>query len=265
MSSAPDSMSYLIEKLVDTYNAADEQIKQCERYTLASPSAAVNQMRYAGSHLLKLINGGLENAKDFIKRESVEKATNHCKRAIFDALETLIFAQLEFISDFQDLCRSKRDVELIYPDYVSDFTALAALKERLQAFGMVQSLSDEDKKELVDISEQVSKLKRKILRLKIGVDKLESVEVADEVILSVQQFLLSFTATVLGTVVGIAGVMFAVWDMLPNTWWVRIGGVAILILAFMFSCKMFYGWSAKKLLTEKQRRLLSDRLNINWT
>ena len=203
-------MSDLIKELVDTYNAADEQIKQCERYTLASPSAAVNQMRYAGSHLLKYIEGGIENAKDDIKRESLEKATNHCKRATFDALETLTFAQLEFISDFQDLCRSKRDVEMIYPDYVLDFTAMAALQERLQAFRMVQLLTEADKKELVDISERVTKLKRKMLRLKIGVDKLESVEVADEVILSVRQFLLSFTATVLGTVVGIAGVMFAV-------------------------------------------------------
>ena len=265
MTSVPDLRSGLIKELVSTYKAADEQIKQCERYTLASPSAAVNQMRYAGSHLLKFIKGGMENANDDIKRESIEKATNHCKRATFDALETLIFAQLEFISDFQDLCRSKRDVETVYPDYVSDFTALTALQERLQAFRMVQSLSEEDKKELIDISEQVSKLKRKILRLKVGVDKLESVEVADEVILSVQQFLLSFTATVLGTVVGIAGVMFAVWDMLPKVWWIKIGGVVVLLLAFAFSCKKFYGWAAKKLLTEKQRRLLSDRLNIHWT
>lgn len=167
MTSGPDPISDLIKKLVSTYKVADEQIKQCERYTLASPSAAVNQMRYAGSHLLKFIKGGTENANDDIKRENIEKATNHCKRAAFDALENLIFAQLEFISDFQVLCRSKRDVETVYPDYVSDFMALAALQERLQAFRMVQSLSEEERKELVDISEQVSKLKRKILRLKI--------------------------------------------------------------------------------------------------
>lgn len=255
----------LIKDLVSVYKAADEQIKQCERYTLASPSAAVNQMRYAGSHLLEYINGEAANAKVDIKRESIAKAINHCKRAIFDALETLIFAQLEFISDFQDLCRSKRDIETVYPDYIPDFTALTTLQERLLVFRMVQSLSEDDKKELVDISEQVLKLKRKILRLKIGVDKLESVEVADEVILSVQQFLLSFTATVLGTVVGVAGVVFAVWDILPNIWWVRIGGIIILLLAFAFSCKKFYGWSAKKLLTEKQRRLLSDQLDVRWT
>ena len=100
MASVPDLTSGLIKELVGTYEAADEQIKQCERYTLALPSAAVNQMRYAGSHLLKFIKGGTENANDDIKRESIAKATNHCKRATFDALETLIFAQLEFISDF---------------------------------------------------------------------------------------------------------------------------------------------------------------------
>lgn len=258
-------MSELIKRLVSTYKAADEQIKQCERYTLASPSAAVNQMRYAGSHLVKFFKGGMEDAKDDIKRENIEKAINHCRRATFDALETLIFSQLEFISDFQDLCRSKRDVETIYPDYVSDFTELAALQERLQAFRMVQSLSEDDKEELVDIAGQVSRLKRKVLRLKIGVEKQESVEVADEIILAVQQFLLSFTATVLGTVLGVAGVMFAVWDVLPNIWWARMGGVVILLAAFAFSCKKFYGWSANKLLTEKQRRQLSDRLNIRWS
>ena len=253
----------LFQDLVSAYELADKQLKHCERFTLASPSAAVNQMRYAGSHLIKLIKGCLRGEEN--EKECIEKATNHCKRATFDALETLIFAQLEFISNFQDLCRRKRDVEAVYPDYVADFTDLTALQERLQAFGMVQSLSMESEKELTDISEQVSKLKRKILRIKIKVDELESVEIADEMILSVQQFLLSFTATVLGTVVGIAGVMFAVWDMLPSVWWIRTGGVVVWLLAFACVCKKFYGWSAKKLLTEEQRRLLSNRLNISWT
>ena len=265
MTSDPDSISDLIKTLIDAYTDADDKIKQCERYILASPSVAVNQMRYAGSHLLKCIKGEIEKADYDNRHESIKKAINHCKRAYFDALETLIFAQLEFISDFQNLCRSKRNIETVYPDYVADFSALVTIQERLQSFRMVQSFSEEDEKELLDISERVSKLKRKILRLKVTVEKLDSVEIADEVILSVQQFLLSFTATVLGTTIGIAGMAIAVWNILPDIWWIRISAVVALLLIFVFSCKKFYGWSAMKLLTENQRRLLSDRLGISWT
>jgi len=256
MISDPD----LIKRLVDEYEVAEAHIKSCERNTLALPDAAVNQLRYAGTHLLEYIKGDAQGAKAEERRDSIEKAINHRKRATFDALETQIFAQLEFISDFQDLCRNKRDVGIVYSDYADDFNALASLQERLQAFKMVRLLSAKDRADLMDISEQVGKFKRKILRLKVKVDQLDSVEVADEDILSVQQFLLSFTATVLGAIVGVVGVLFAVWSWLPEAWWVRSGAIVILLVLFWIACKGFYGWASSRLLTERQRQLLAERL-----
>ena len=202
MTSIPEMLSQLFAE----YTSAEDKIKSCERYTLASPMVAVNQMRYAGCHILEYLKCDDKDGNLAKRYESIAKAMNHCKRASFDALETLIFAQLEFIADFQSLCRTKRDVQSVYPDYVSDYSSLAALQERLQSFKMVQALTVDEVKELESISSRVSALKRKILKKKILVDRLDSVEVADGTVLSVQQFLLSFTATVLGTVLGIVGV-----------------------------------------------------------
>ena len=129
---------------------------------------------------------------------------------------------------------------------------------------MVQALTVDEVKELESISSRVSALKRKILKKKILVDRLDSVEVADGTVLSVQQFLLSFTATVLGTVLGIVGVLFGIWGVLTCALWIKFVCMAGILGCFLFACKCFYIWSANRLLTEEQRRLLSERFNIKW-
>ena len=252
------------ETLVGEYESAEALIKSCERYTLASPTVAVNQMRYAGRHLLDFIKLDDFNGNGVAGAECIEKAKNHCRRAAFDALETLIFSQLEFIVEFQDLCRTKRGVEDVYPSYAEDYSELVALQERLQSFKMVQSLTDDEKQELVEISKRVSMFKRKILRVKVSVEKLDSVEELDQVVLSVQQFLLSFTATVLGTVLGVTGVIFGVWGMLGCCIGIKLACVAFILLMCSVACKCFYKWSATRLLTERQRNMLSERFNIKW-
>ena len=177
----------------------------------------------------------------------------------------MIFSQLEFIADFQNLCRTKRDVEKVYPDYVADYSTLVALQERLQTFKKVQSLTDVERKDIVDISMQVSKLKRKILGVKVFVDRLESVEASDSIVLAVQQFLLSFTVSVLGAVVGILGVMFGVWGFMAKCpVWGKGLVMALMLGCAAGICSWFYRWSAKRLLTEGQRRMLSEKFNISW-
>lgn len=129
---------------------------------------------------------------------------------------------------------------------------------------MVQHLSKEEENDLFEISKKVSALKRKILGVKVSVDKLDSTEIADSVVLSVQQFLLSFTATVLGTVLGIVGVMFGVWGMLECAIWIKFSCMLLILSGFWLAWKRFYIWSARRLLTEEQRTLLSDRFHVKW-
>ena len=254
----------MIAHLVEEYESAEALIKSYERHTLASPSVAVNQMRYVGRHLLDYVKAGDAEVVDDVRRVSLEKAVNHCRRAAFDALESLIFSQLEFIADFQDLCRTKRGVENVYPDYVADYSSLVCLQERLQSFKMVQLMSDDERNELEEISKEVSKFKRKILKVKVAVDGLESVEIADEVILSVQQFLLSFATTVLGTIVGIIGIMVGVCSAFRCSWWCKIAGIVAVLAAAGWVWKKFYRWSAQRLLTESQRKQLTERFGIMW-
>ena len=84
------SIPELKERLLAEYVSAESRIKSCERHTLASPTAAVNQMRYAGRHLLDYLNLDESEKTEAARRECLEKAINHSRRASFDALETLI-------------------------------------------------------------------------------------------------------------------------------------------------------------------------------
>lgn len=253
MISAPN----LLARLVEEYELAENHIKRCERYTLSLPTAAVNQLRYAGSHLLKLIKGIVNgDGDDAVLQECTVKAANHCKRASFDALETQIYFQLEFISDFQNLCRDRRRVETVYPDYGADFKELVALQERLQAFGMVQQLSDKDRAELDGIAGRVAQMKRKILRIKVEVEQLEKARPDMETIIAARQFLVSFAATVLGTLVGVAGVVVAIFDRLPDSWWSKATILGGILVVLVIGWVIIYCFSASKLLTEDQRRAL---------
>ncbi len=85
-----------LQTLIALFELAESKIKEIERldYKLLIPS--INELRYAGYHVLKaLINSNNEFDSEF------EKATNHCKRAIYDAYEVGIVYCLEEIRDFK--------------------------------------------------------------------------------------------------------------------------------------------------------------------
>lgn len=243
----------LFDCVKSAYDAADKAVKQYERYTLSAPVAAINQLRYAGYHLLQAQSPIAENKE---AGEHLENALRHCKRAWSDAFEGIIYSHLGFIADFQNLCRCRNDVEKVYPDYETDYIAITSLQERLQTLGPIQGMSQEEKDEILDIANSVTALKRKILKIKHIVDDLSSRRECEDAKCLAQQFLVPFVATVLGTVVGVVGLLVAVWSLLSLSWWWRLCSVALILAVCFVATKIFFKWSINHMLTEKQRQLL---------
>ena len=85
------------EHIDELFRFAEDKLKLVERLEnegLILPS--INELRYAGYHLLKAIKAG----SDELRSDEIRKSQNHCERAIFDAYEVGIFGCIERINQF---------------------------------------------------------------------------------------------------------------------------------------------------------------------
>ncbi|NWN50465.1 hypothetical protein HT121_24160 [Pseudomonas sp. MAFF 301514] len=82
-------------ELVRLFRLAEEKIKLVENLNQELSIPAINELRYAGFHMSQYLAGEEGSA------EQLAKAENHCKRAIYDAVEAGVTHQLEVIAQFQ--------------------------------------------------------------------------------------------------------------------------------------------------------------------
>ncbi len=75
------------------FSLAEEKIKLVEHLNRQLPIPSINELRYAGYHLVQYLKDG--------DKAELGKAENHCKRAIYDAVEAGVMHQLEMIQVFQ--------------------------------------------------------------------------------------------------------------------------------------------------------------------
>lgn len=147
-----------LKKLFDDAEAA---LKHAEHGPVKLVFPAINELRYAGRHIVEALAAGTDDAK---RDRELHKAQKHCKRALYDVFE----AEFMFASDWYDLFRSAHtDVQLsaIIPDYVQ---IQFELKNALKGFREI-SPADREKKEL--FAERVRELRDIVLPL---IDRLDS-------------------------------------------------------------------------------------------
>lgn len=102
--------------LYDSYKSrfaeAELMITQAARLHSALNIPSINQLRYSANHIIK----SLYLTGDSRKVE-IEKADNHCKRAIYDACESIILYYLERFSKFEDDYR-RAQITVVIPNFV---------------------------------------------------------------------------------------------------------------------------------------------------
>lgn len=121
-------------ELTRLFKLAEEKIKLVENLNQELVIPAVNELRYAGYHMAQFLS------KDGEATEQLHKAQNHCKRAIYDAVEAGVAHQLELIKKFQDDFRM-----LVLTEHISDYANLR--KQILQARDLIlrSKAADEDR------------------------------------------------------------------------------------------------------------------------
>ena len=155
-----------IAEICALYADAEASIKRYERIGLDNLMPAVNELRYAGQHLLMAETA--ENGEEMDKHLS--RAARHCERARYDAKESTIVALLEGIATIRSL--GFTDTELMAA--VPDWTEWLQVACRAQAFivraGNVKNASatelDSAIFELMDVREKLCQCEPMIMGMR---------------------------------------------------------------------------------------------------
>ena len=254
-------MTCAIDKIAVAFANAERAIKQNERLTLSVPLPAINQLRYAAYHLVK-ISQCSQDDKD--RTYHIERALAHCERAHFDALDGIIYSCLDFITAFQKLCRSRLRLETVYPDYRSDYDFMADCQEQFATLRIVQEMGADDLAEMENLASRFVAFKRKILRMKVKVEALECKIADEESIVVSQQFLIPFVATVLGTLIGMVGLLLTIWSMLPDSFVWKCLIIGIVASSVFLGIFKFYGWAVRHMLSPMQRKVFESKYGFDF-
>ncbi len=83
----------LVPRIGELFNEAERAIKRIEMHKEKLATPPINELRYAGFHLLEGLTGS--------EIKELEKAEGHCKRAIYDATEIMLLDHLESFHNFE--------------------------------------------------------------------------------------------------------------------------------------------------------------------
>jgi membrane protein YdbS with pleckstrin-like domain len=86
----------------------------------------------------------------------------------------------------------------------------------------------------------------------------------DESIVASQQFLISFVATVFGTLIGAVGLLLTIWSMLPASMWWRCSTIIIMVVGVLFGIFKFYCWAVRHMLSSRQRAVLEEKYHFDF-
>lgn len=123
----PDQKSYFclpkeqVEEVANLFEKAEQCIKDIEHDGEGLDIPSINELRYFAWHLLKALTSN--------NLDELNKAKNHAKRAIYDACEAQIVANLTAIAQF------KNDYRLInVTEVIKNFTDLMIAAENARIF-----------------------------------------------------------------------------------------------------------------------------------
>jgi hypothetical protein len=150
--SSDEELNKIFQGLYKDFKKAEDGIKRVEKSLNDLPIEAVNQLRYAGNHLLKVVSTiDFEKPPVKVNFDGLLSARKHCLRAYYDAFDlasSLVGEHLHgVLSNFE---------KLKIP-FKEQFPEVGAYKKELRELEELRNVSDKEydellKEELIDIN-----------------------------------------------------------------------------------------------------------------
>jgi hypothetical protein len=189
------------------FKVAEQKIKEIERFEGSLFIPSVNQLRYVGYHLIKAL---CSEDEDSFKVE-IDKAENHCHRAIYDAHELGILFYLEKIKIFQENYKnSLAIVREVIPTYVNDLVNAEQARKFIDVVdhGSINTRNEyyrQSEPYYVQLGEIVLRLNVSEPEIQERVRKEDKKEHED-----LRRFWIQLIVTTMGVIAAIIGVYFTV-------------------------------------------------------
>ncbi len=160
---------------------AEASIKRYERIGLDNLVPAVNELRYAGQHVLmaETAEGEDERAKHLMRAE------RHCERARYDAKESTIVALLEGFATIRSLGFTDVELTTFMPDWPQMLNAACRAQTFIARAGSVKDASEADLDsaifDLMEAYEQLHQCEPMIMGLRQKkIDSIDAEKQAEE-------------------------------------------------------------------------------------
>ncbi len=185
------------QEILDLYSTAETFIKEVELCASDIAFPAINELRYAGHHLLK----GLASDDRAKFGAELNDARDHCHRAMYEASEAGIAYLVELLRTF----------ETDYKDVPVKETVSNYIEIRKSAVSVVKKLS-EGRLNRTSPEEQVRKYMEMFRTLQSGVDTLEASrcelnKVKRKQAREDQKFIIRVVSWAAAALIGIAGIL----------------------------------------------------------
>ena len=194
----PDDLA----RIQDLYNKAECFIKHVETHQTEISIPAINELRYAGHHLLKALTA---DDRDALQKE-LRKAESHCQRSMYEASESgiLYFLGLvnEFAGDFKDV-----PITQVVPDYLNILTLADQARRQLGAGRLSRDSAEVQAAEYMDT---FYTLEGKIRILDVSRGELNKIKVGE--VTAYRRFWINAIIAAGGVTIGIITLVIGCWS-----------------------------------------------------
>ena len=133
-------------KIKSLFDEAESALKRYERISLSNLAPAINELRYAGHHLLEAENATCED--DRMTHEA--QAIDHCVRAKMDAKEATVVSLLECVADLRSKDVSADDMRMFIPDWDRFIDEASKARSLLERSGIWEKDNSHEIDEAID-------------------------------------------------------------------------------------------------------------------
>ena len=255
-----------IDEVRSLFSKAEAAIKLYERIGLDNLTIPLNELRYAGQHILRAETEA--NAEE--SKVDLFKAYRHCERALYDAKEATILCLLETVASFREYDVTSDEYETVLPEWKEILKRASLAREFVETSGQVKDCDPQKldnaisdllnvRFKLLEIEPQIMSLRERKREAEAEAERIRQMDVAAsaerdakaEKTMLDRQFLLSFSATVSGSLIGLLGTLIAIYGTFPES---RILGLSSGFVGFLIFTVATYKISRAFLLAKPQKQ-----------
>ena len=188
-------------RIRNLYNEAERFIKHVETHQSEISIPAINELRYAGHHLLNSL------ASDDTSKFCAElrKAERHCQRAMYEASESGIIYFLDIVNEFAN---DYKDVPIphVIQDYSNTLILARKARKQLQEGRLNRASAEGQAGEYMDTFRE---LEGKIETLQASRSELNKVKVVQ--VKSYRRFMITMMLALIGVIISAITLLTNLW------------------------------------------------------